>query len=118
MIEFADFSFHYSDPGDPSNNPPSDFFSTLPFRTSKFKNEALKGARHAYNRLLNTVDSEAKYVISDGAITERCHYTSWLFPECPQDKVEQLAMAQDGFLYFDGILWIIMLMIYMLIGIR
>lgn len=118
MLEFIDLTFHYSDPGDPGDSPPSDFFSTLPFRTSKFKNEAIKGAHRAYDRLLDTSDSEAKHVISVGGITERGHYLSWLFPECPQNQVEEMAMISESLLYYDGIIQIIMLLMYMLIGIR
>jgi hypothetical protein len=102
MIEFADFSFHHSDPGDPSSKPPANFFSTLPFRTSKLKNEAVKGAEHAFDQLLNTMDSETNHVISVGGITERGHFVSWVYPEYPQDQVEQLAIVSEGIFYYDG----------------
>ncbi|PGH12319.1 hypothetical protein AJ79_04385 [Helicocarpus griseus UAMH5409] len=96
-IEFTKVKFDNSDPGDPGYDPPAGYFNTLPYRTSRFRDDTVNNAT-AYIRASYGEDRLAR-----SAITERGHLTSWILPELPNGLTKPTSEFVETSFYLDDI---------------
>jgi hypothetical protein len=98
---FSGCSFEFSVPGDPDHDLPAAYFSTIPFRTSKFKEAPVKISK-------DTVDEWSRRLGIDfdpyqvGGLTSRGHVTSWGLAEVPLSICEMFTRVGEVFLIWDG----------------
>lgn len=99
--DFGGFPFAFSVPGDPEHELPRAYFSTIPFRTSKFKHHgpviSERVAEDWERRTGEPVD-----ISRVGVLTARGHAFSFCFPEIPEDKFVTLAQVVETSLIWDG----------------
>jgi hypothetical protein len=98
---FSDYSFEFSVPGDPDHDLPAAYFGTIPFRTSKFKDAAVKVSK-------DTVDEWSPRLginfdpYQVGGLTTRGHASSWGLAEVPLSVCEMFTRVGEVFLIWDG----------------
>jgi hypothetical protein len=99
---FKSFPFEFSVCNDPEHELPPDYPSIIPFRTSK-------GRKH-HAEVSKKANDEWKHGYPDlpaigrsGALTERGHAISFMFPEIPTDIAEDWVKIYEALLVWDGI---------------
>lgn len=100
MLQFDDISFKNSDPPGPNDIPPEGFFSLLPYRVSKFREDTLKTAQKVCGAHQN--GDVAETLSQTSGHTEKGHVNSWAFPETPPDLIDIMAQLTDLLIAWDG----------------
>lgn len=97
---FTDLRFDNSELGDPGQEVPAKFFSILPFRTSKLKDEVLRSAKGAALEWAQITGIDAENLCCGS--TTRGHLCCWAFPELSREKLVAGIILYDILLYYDG----------------
>ncbi len=106
-MDFLSGAFHYSDSVDSSKYSPgpSDYFGTLPFRSSRFEREAADVTADylaKWQKAVKADDPERKDLVFHGSTTNLGHFVSWAYPECIPDRVDLCTQICDFGFYWDG----------------
>ncbi|GLA49387.1 hypothetical protein AnigIFM63604_005065 [Aspergillus niger] len=88
LLDLENYPFQYSYPCDPKHSPPDRFFSQLPFRTSRLRDDFVE--------LSASYDGD----LEGHDISGRGHYMHWLMPECPPSLADAVLKICDA-----SILW-------------
>ncbi|OOQ85950.1 hypothetical protein PEBR_23234 [Penicillium brasilianum] len=107
-MDFLSGAFHYSDSVNPSKYSPrpSDYFGTLPFRTSRFEREAADVTAdylEKWQKAVKADDPERKDLVFHGSTTNLGHFVSWAYPECIPDRVDLCTQICDFGFYWDDV---------------
>jgi hypothetical protein len=98
---FENFHFELSVAGDPDHELPPGYFSIIPFRTSKSRSLHEETSRKAID-VWKERYPDIRSIGRTGALTERGHAISWMFPQISQDVAEDWVIIYDALLIWDG----------------
>lgn len=98
---FHNHPFEFSVPGDPDHDLPPAYFSIIPFRTSKFKDAAIKSSKNMVDDWSPGLDFNIDpYQV--GTLTARGHLVSWCVPELSPGLSETTIRLCDMMFIWDG----------------